>query len=84
MMFALWGVSLAAEPIYIGGRNSEVLKRLGIRGVETDEIVLSKDERYLVSLELGDLMIWHNLSLAPEANDRGILPGGCLESWLGR
>jgi ADP-ribose pyrophosphatase YjhB (NUDIX family) len=84
MMFALWGVSLAADPIYVGDRHSEALTRLGIRGVETSDIVLSKCERYLVSLELGDLVIWHNLSLAREANDRGILPGGCLESWLGR
>jgi len=83
MMFALWGVSLAAEPIYSGRNDPGLLQYLGVRGVDCPDFVLSKDEHYLVRCCDGTMKIWRNLSLAPEANERGVLPSGCLEYWFG-
>lgn len=82
MMFALWGVSLAASPIYIGSHIPAFLSHMGLRGVPCPEIILSKDERYLVQVDSRKMTIWHNLSLAAEASGGGILPGGCLETYF--
>jgi hypothetical protein len=82
MMFALWGVSLAASPIYIGSHMPAFLHYMGLRGVPCPEIVLSTDERYLVQVDRNKMTIWHNLSLAVEASEGGILPGGCLETYF--
>jgi ADP-ribose pyrophosphatase YjhB (NUDIX family) len=83
MLFALWGVSLAAPPLYQGSLTEEIREALGIFQVSCPDIILSRDERYFVRYVWGrDFRIWHNLSLAPEANEKGILPGGALESLL--
>ncbi len=83
MMFALWGVSLAADPIYMGIPKPDFLRRMGLRGVPSPEFVLSNDERYLVHIDKTVMRVWHNLSLAPEANEKGVLKIGCLEDFLG-
>ncbi len=83
MMFALWGVSLAASPVYIGDHKPEFFRRMGLRGVPCPEFVLSRDERYLVQVDSKAMRVWHNLSIAPEANENGVLQDGCLKEFLG-
>lgn len=83
MMFALWGVSIAARPAFIGDAEPKLIEALGISGVSSPETRLSRDERYLVRISNDEMRIWHNLSLNPEADELGILPGGALGALLG-
>jgi len=84
MLFVLWGVSLARDPLYRGTVSGEAVRLMfpTERLVPGPDFQLACDDRYLVRLtavETGlQLSVWHNLSLDPEANDEGILPGDPL------
>jgi hypothetical protein len=82
MLFVLWGVSLAQDPFYDGPVSEEISGAVQARLVPSPNFSLICDDRYLVHVSRISgrpwLQIWHNLSLAEEANEQGILPNGPL------
>jgi ADP-ribose pyrophosphatase YjhB (NUDIX family) len=84
LMFVLWGVSLAREPLFSGIVSGQTLRLMfpETRLVPGPDFQLVNDDRYLVRLtpEAGQLRlkVWHSLSLGPSANEHGVLPGDPL------
>jgi hypothetical protein len=84
LTFVLWGLSLAQEPLYSGLVDGSTLRQMFSEQqlIPGPDYQLVNDDRYLVRLtpEHGQLRlsVWHNLSLHPSADKRGILPGDSL------
>jgi hypothetical protein len=83
MLFVLWGVSIAQDPLYRGPATEALHEKLRDRLVPSPNYRLMCDDRFLVRVQLSPsgervVEVWHNLSLAPEADRNGILPGGPL------
>lgn len=81
MLFVLWGVSIAQDPIYAGPVTEALHEKLRDRLVPSPNYRLMCNDRYLVRVQLSlsgnrTVEVWNNLSLAPEADENGILPGG--------
>jgi len=81
MLFVLWGASIAQEPIYSGPVTPSLHESLRDRLVPSPNYRLMREDRYLVRVQLSPsgerwVEVWNNLSLAPEADENGILPGG--------
>jgi hypothetical protein len=81
MEFVLWGISVAQNPFLLT-KAEDIERTLGERLPVSPNYRLISDDRYLVRVQSSNegrlASVWHKLSVCPEANEHGIIPGGPL------